>query len=280
MNFEFSDELRVALSHARAEAIRLGSDGVGTEHALLGVLGEGSPGAELLAGCGVAVQDVRAAIEARVEVHAVSATSRRGELPYTSGAKKLLEISMKHARDEEVNSITVRHLLMALAADRAGRGGEVLRELGVTAECLRGGAGEAGASATARAGVRLDDTSGQSIYEQIVEQIRERIATGGLEPGERLPTVRRLADHLDIAPGTVARAYRELERRGLVVTQGARGTRVAERTDRRAPDGDRPEMLVGLLRPVAVAGYHLGATGAEMRSALEQAMVGIFEDSV
>ena len=43
------------------------------------------------------------------------------------------------------------------------------------------------------------------------------IATGALQPGERLPTVRQLADELDIAPGTVARAYGELERQGVVV---------------------------------------------------------------
>jgi DNA-binding transcriptional regulator YhcF (GntR family) len=89
--------------------------------------------------------------------------------------------------------------------------------------------------------------------------------------------VRQLADELDIAPGTVARAYSELERRGVVVTDGARGTRVAERE--RPPAPDRPETLTGLLRPVAVAAYHMGATAQELRAALERAMHGILANA-
>src|SRR5206468_2526682 len=77
--------------------------------------------------------------------------------------------------------------------------------------------------------VRIDDASDRAIHEQIVSQIQEAVATGTLRPGNRLPPVRQLADQLEIAPGTVARAYSELERRGIVVTDGARGTRVAER---------------------------------------------------
>ncbi len=107
-------------------------------------------------------------------------------------------------------------------------------------------------------------------------QVQEAVATGRLQPGERLPPVRRLADQLDIAPGTVARAYGELERLGMVVTEGARGTRVAERKQNPLPEAERPDTLVGLLRPVAVAAFHLGATAAELRTALEEAMRDIF----
>ncbi|MGW1362180.1 GntR family transcriptional regulator [Streptomyces chartreusis] len=63
------------------------------------------------------------------------------------------------------------------------------------------------------------------------EQIRARLAglirTGRLTEGECLPTVRQLAADLDLAPGTVARAYRELEVAGLVCTRRGAGTRVA-----------------------------------------------------
>jgi GntR family transcriptional regulator len=88
--------------------------------------------------------------------------------------------------------------------------------------------------------------------------------------------VRRLAEELDIAPGTVARAYSELERLGVVVTEGARGTRVAKQPKTPLPEAERPETLEGLLRPVAVAAFHLGATGEELRDALDRAMHGIF----
>src|SRR5207247_10567236 len=116
--------------------------------------------------------------------------------------------------------------------------------------------------------VRIDDGSDRSIYEQIVGQVQEAVATGALRPGERLPPVRQLADQLDIAPGTVARAYSELERRGIVVTDGARGTRVADRPRTPVAAGNRPENLVGFLRPVAVAAFHLRATAEHLKCAL------------
>lgn len=67
----------------------------------------------------------------------------------------------------------------------------------------------------------------QPPYEQMRAQIAEQIASGELEPGTRLPTVRRLAGDLRLAPNTVARAYRELEAAGLVRTDGRNGTVVA-----------------------------------------------------
>jgi DNA-binding transcriptional regulator YhcF (GntR family) len=123
--------------------------------------------------------------------------------------------------------------------------------------------------------VQVDDASDRSIYEQIIAQVQEGVATGALRPGDRLPPVRHLADQLDIAPGTVARAYSELERLRVVVTEGARGTRIAERSDK--GKADRLEQLVGLLRPVAVAAFHLGGTADELKAALDRAMAGIYE---
>ena len=89
--------------------------------------------------------------------------------------------------------------------------------------------------------------------------------------------MRGLADRLNIAPGTVAREYSELERLGLVITRGARGTRVAERQKQTLSPAERPKTLVALLRPVAAAAFHLGATATELREALEEAMTNIFE---
>jgi DNA-binding transcriptional regulator YhcF (GntR family) len=73
-----------------------------------------------------------------------------------------------------------------------------------------------------------------------------------------------------------AQAYSELERLGVVVTEGARGTRVAEAERSKMPEGSRSETLVGLLRPVAVAAYYLGASASELRAAVEEAMKGIW----
>nr|WP_182114009.1 GntR family transcriptional regulator [Actinotalea sp. JY-7876] len=66
-------------------------------------------------------------------------------------------------------------------------------------------------------------------YEQVRSQVEALVDAGGLAPGTRLPTVRRLADDLGLAANTVARAYRELEQAGVVVTRGRHGTFVAVR---------------------------------------------------
>jgi DNA-binding transcriptional regulator YhcF (GntR family) len=62
----------------------------------------------------------------------------------------------------------------------------------------------------------------------IFRQFRGLIASGRLGAGERLPTVRQAANDLQVAPGTVAKAYKLLERDGFVVTRTAAGTRVSE----------------------------------------------------
>ncbi|MBB6628756.1 GntR family transcriptional regulator [Nocardioides sp. KIGAM211] len=72
----------------------------------------------------------------------------------------------------------------------------------------------------------LDPSSDRPPYEQLRVQLASRIAAGDLPPGTRLPTVRALAAQLDLAANTVARAYRELEADGVVVTEGRRGTSV------------------------------------------------------
>ena len=64
-------------------------------------------------------------------------------------------------------------------------------------------------------------------FEQLRSQVARRAASGDLAPGTRLPTVRALATELGLAANTVARAYRELETDGVVVTEGRRGTFVA-----------------------------------------------------
>lgn len=78
-------------------------------------------------------------------------------------------------------------------------------------------------------GLTLDTASGVPIYRQIVDWVRVRVAGGELRPGEQLPTVRQLAVDLNVNYNTVARAYLDLERMGIVHTLRGKGTFVANR---------------------------------------------------
>jgi GntR family transcriptional regulator len=71
---------------------------------------------------------------------------------------------------------------------------------------------------------RLDGRSGVPTYLQLVGQVRQAMLLGYLQSGDRLPTVREVAADLVINPNTVAKAYRELERDGLVVARSGQGT--------------------------------------------------------
>ena len=73
----------------------------------------------------------------------------------------------------------------------------------------------------------IDPDSGVAPYEQLRSQIVAAVVAGDLGPGAQLPTVRRLADDLGIAPNTVARSYRELERDGVIETRGRNGSVIA-----------------------------------------------------
>jgi GntR family transcriptional regulator len=70
----------------------------------------------------------------------------------------------------------------------------------------------------------IDVKSGVPFYRQIIDQIQFAIADGRLSCGDQLPTVRQLAVELKINPNTVARAYQELEIKGVVNTQMGTGT--------------------------------------------------------
>ena len=70
----------------------------------------------------------------------------------------------------------------------------------------------------------LDLATGVPAYRQIIDQVLGAIASGALQGGDQLPTVRQLAVDLSINPNTVVRAYRELEIRGILTTQQGIGT--------------------------------------------------------
>ena len=78
--------------------------------------------------------------------------------------------------------------------------------------------------------LRIDPSAEIPPYEQLRRQLMDQIQSGQLPEETRLPAVRRLAADLGIAPGTVARAYKELETEGYLIARGRRGTIVAAQT--------------------------------------------------
>ena len=90
--------------------------------------------------------------------------------------------------------------------------------------------------------VVIDPASATPPYEQLRVQLIDDIRSGALAAGTRLPTVRRLAQDLGIAPNTVARAYRELESDGFIETRGRKGSFVhaqGDASERLAQDAAR-----------------------------------------
>ena len=72
--------------------------------------------------------------------------------------------------------------------------------------------------------IQLDGGNGEPMYRQIVQAIRHQVATGQLQPGERLPTLRELAQAVRVDRNTALRAYRVLQRDGVISLQHGRGT--------------------------------------------------------
>lgn len=106
--------------------------------------------------------------------------------------------------------------------------------------------------------IQLDFRSNQPIYLQIVEQVQAQIASGQLEPGDQLPTVRQLATDLRVNFNTVARAYRLLDEAGLISTQHGRGTYVWEQppeAERRLHEKSLAELGQDFIRQAIHLGY-------------------------
>ena len=75
----------------------------------------------------------------------------------------------------------------------------------------------------------LDTSNGAPIYRQIIQQIEYAILSGRMKPGDRLPTIRTLAVDLKTNPNTIAKAYNELEIRGILATQVGSGTYISDK---------------------------------------------------
>jgi len=117
--------------------------------------------------------------------------------------------------------------------------------------------------------ISIDQKSGVPLYRQIIESVKFAIARGDLGPGDRLPTVRRLAVDLEVNPNTVIRAYREMEIQGVLDTQQGSGTFVTGQS----PEVDsleRQRMLDQILTELLARASDYGFSLGEVLDGLQQ----------
>jgi GntR family transcriptional regulator len=94
------------------------------------------------------------------------------------------------------------------------------------------------------------------VYLQVVDQVKRDIALGRLVQEERLPTVRQLAQQLAINPNTIAKAYRQLEQEGIIVTRAGSGAFVANH-DSNLSRTVRRKLICDELERIAVEAFHM-----------------------
>jgi GntR family transcriptional regulator len=118
--------------------------------------------------------------------------------------------------------------------------------------------------------VQVDFRSHVPIYLQIIERIKDQVASGALRPGDQLPTVRQMAADLRVNFNTVARAYRILDEAGFISTQQGRGTYVVEPPDREQLEGLRRAGFDGLARTFLGDAARMGVGPDEVEPVLEK----------
>jgi GntR family transcriptional regulator len=114
-------------------------------------------------------------------------------------------------------------------------------------------------------------TSPEPVYEQIVRQIQDRVASGELAPGTPLPTVRQLAGDLQLNRNTVARAYKQLEDRGVILTAGRKGTFVRDDASREV-ERVKASRAARNVRELVAALLGEGLSRAEIESLFKDAL--------
>jgi GntR family transcriptional regulator len=104
--------------------------------------------------------------------------------------------------------------------------------------------------------IRIDNASNRPVYRQIIDHIKRDIALGRLIKDEKLPTVRQLAAQLAINPNTIAKAYRQLEGEGIIVTRPGSGAFIAN-LDSNLSRTVRKRLLSDELELIAVEAFHM-----------------------
>jgi GntR family transcriptional regulator len=118
----------------------------------------------------------------------------------------------------------------------------------------------------------IDPESSVPIYIQIEENIHSLIAAGQLQPGEQLPTIRELAADIRVNLNTVARAYFELDREGVISTQRGKGTFVTGVPDKDQIERKRQKLLHSIIHTALEEAQNLGYSPEEIKNVFQKEM--------
>lgn len=116
----------------------------------------------------------------------------------------------------------------------------------------------------------LDFRSHIPIYTQMVDRIKHLVASGVLEPGDQLPTVRQMAAELRVNFNTIARAYRILDEEGVISTQQGRGTYVLEPMPPERASRIRSAALEGMTKSFLEHAHQVGFKPEEVSMLLDE----------
>jgi len=191
--YNFTDRVRKVLQMAREEAARLHHEYVGTEHILLGLIREGEGvAAAVLTNLNVDLEDIQQKIEETVK-KGKAAAAAGPDLPYTSRAKKVLELAMSEARELNHSYVGTEHLLLGLLREEKGIAAQVLTDAGVNLEQARAetlrllgsempSTAPAGGAAAQPAAPKSEKKSKTPALDHFCRDLTQLAAEGSLDP--------------------------------------------------------------------------------------------------
>lgn len=121
---------------------------------------------------------------------------------------------------------------------------------------------------------QINPHSGVPVYRQMVDQVKYYVASGGLKPGDQLPSIRELAQRLAVNPTTVVRVYSDLEHEGVIEMRHGKGAFVTA-AGRRMSAGERERALRELARHLAVEAVQMGASTAQVLDCVREALADL-----
>ncbi|SRR6266568_2514576 len=117
---------------------------------------------------------------------------------------------------------------------------------------------------------QVEYNSGIPVYRQIIEQACAAVAAGTFKPGDQLPTIRALSERLNVNPNTVAKAYRELELKGIIVSERGSGSFIQAQSAPTPGAREKKAKLKSLYRRLLADVASSGLTESELLTFIKE----------